>query len=86
MMKKSSTVAGIALAFAAASIMSMGTVSAAPSSDTAMVKCSGVNACKGHNDCKTANNACKGHGSCKGNGFVMMSANACDKIGGKVSK
>ena len=76
------TAAGIALAIAAASMMSI-TPAVAASSDSAMVKCFGVNVCKGHNDCKTANNACKGHGSCKGQGFVKMSAGACSKIGGE---
>lgn len=48
-----------------------------------MIKCTGVNACKGHNDCKTANNACGGKASCKGHGFVMMPAKACTDMGGK---
>ncbi|WP_341503554.1 hypothetical protein [Gallaecimonas sp. GXIMD4217] len=51
-----------------------------------LVKCHGVNACKGHNDCKTAKNACGGHASCKGTGFVKMSAKACKDIGGEVGE
>ncbi|WP_210414169.1 hypothetical protein [Luteithermobacter gelatinilyticus] len=77
--------AGLAMAVAAA-----GFFAAAPATVTAgekgNVKCYGVNACKGHNDCKGANNACAGHGSCKGQGFVLMSEDACKKVGGEVKK
>lgn len=73
---------GMALALAAASMVT--TAPAVASSDSANVHCYGVNVCKGHNDCKTAKNACKGHGSCKGMGFVTMSKDACDNIGGTV--
>lgn len=76
---------GIALALAAAGMMSATTVLASPSA-TANVHCYGVNVCKGHNDCKTASNACAGMASCKGHGFVSMSAKACDDIGGKAGK
>ena len=72
---------GIALAVAAAGLFSLApmTVSATSDSD---VHCYGVNKCKGHNDCKSENNACKGKNSCKGQGFVNMSKDACEKIGG----
>jgi uncharacterized membrane protein len=76
---------GLALAIAAASMMGVATVNAAPS-ETANVHCYGVNICKGHNDCKTAENACKGQAKCKGHGFVAMSAEACDHIGGTVGE
>jgi hypothetical protein len=46
----------------------------------------GVNKCKGFNDRKTATNACKENGSCKGMGFVAMSSESCDKVGGRVNK
>jgi len=73
---------GVALAIAAAGLFSVApmVVSADSSAD---VKCFGVNKCKGHSDCKSANNSCKGHNSCKGQGFVKMSKDACDKVGGK---
>lgn len=58
----------------------------AGSGQEAIVKCFGVNKCKGHNDCKTASNACKGHASCKGQGFIKMSQHACEEIGGSVNK
>lgn len=48
-----------------------------------LVRCYGVNVCKGHNDCKTANNACAGHASCKGQGFVDLPAKSCADVGGK---
>jgi uncharacterized membrane protein len=76
---------GVAMAVAAAGMLSAAAPVFAASGD-ATVHCYGVNKCKGHNDCKTAENACKGHGSCKGKGFVAMSEKACDHIGGKVGK
>jgi uncharacterized membrane protein len=77
--------AGLALALAAAGMMSATAVNAVPSSSV-NVHCYGVNVCKGHNDCKTAENACKGQAACKGHGFVTMSEKACDDIGGTVGK
>jgi uncharacterized membrane protein len=76
---------GVALAIAAASMLGTATPVSAGASD-AKVHCYGVNKCKGFNDCKTASNACKGHGSCKGQGFVAVSSQACDKMGGKVGE
>ncbi len=49
-----------------------------------LIKCNGVNVCKGHNDCGTATNACAGHASCKGSGWVYAPEKACKDIGGKV--
>ena len=78
---------GVAMAMVAAGMLSTtAPVMAGESSAEAKVHCYGVNKCKGHNDCKTANNACKGHASCKGQGFVAVSARACDHLGGKVGK
>ncbi|MGB7183902.1 MAG: hypothetical protein WA888_09545 [Burkholderiaceae bacterium] len=75
---------GIAMAVAAAGMLSTTTPAFAAKSADAKVHCYGVNKCKGHNDCKTASNACKGQGSCKGQSFVSVSAAACDHLGGKV--
>jgi hypothetical protein len=81
-MNISKKASGLALAIAAAGMMgTTATINAAPS-ESANVHCYGVNICKGHNDCKTAENACKGQAQCKGHGFVVMSAEACDHIGG----
>jgi uncharacterized membrane protein len=78
---------GAAMAVAAAGMLSAtAPVFAAERAADEKVHCYGVNKCKGHNDCKTANNACKGHASCKGQGFVAVSAKACDHLGGKVGK
>jgi hypothetical protein len=49
------------------------------------VHCSGVNACKGQGACGTAEHSCAGLNSCKGKGWVEMSAEECQKKGGKVA-
>jgi hypothetical protein len=86
-MDKSKRAMGIAMAVAAAGMLTTATpVFAAGDGASANVHCYGVNKCKGHNDCKTADNACKGHASCKGKGFVAVSDKACDHLGGKVGK
>ena len=82
--------AGISMAVAAAALLagcatpgSESSMPTAAASTTDLVKCYGVNVCKGHNDCKTADNACGGHATCKGTGFVNTPAKACGDIGGK---
>ncbi len=86
-MSISSKATGIALAVAAAGMLSTAPVFAGEASGSdAKVHCYGVNKCKGHNDCKTASNACKGQSSCKGQGFVSVSSKACDHLGGKTGK
>lgn len=77
-----------ALVLATASLFASGFALAdeAPASKEANVKCSGVNACKGHSACKTATNACKGQNACKGTGFVEMPAKECAAKGGKETK
>ncbi len=78
---------GIAMAIAAASLIGFsGASTAAESSSAELVHCSGVNKCGGHNDCAGASNSCKGQASCKGQGYVLMSAEACDHVGGEVTK
>lgn len=76
-----------ALVLATATLFSGGLASAddkAPKEG--VVKCSGVNACKGHSACNTATNACKGQNSCKGKGFVEITAKECAAKGGKEIK
>lgn len=85
-MKNSKTAMGVAMAIAAAGMLSATTPVFADGGSKANVHCYGVNKCKGHNDCKSASNSCKGMASCKGHGFVSMSAKACDHLGGKVGK
>ena len=74
---------GIALAVAAAGLFTVAPMTVVAGSDDT-VHCYGVNKCKGNNDCKSASNSCKGQSSCKGQGFVKMSKDACEKIGGKI--
>ena len=85
-MDKSKRAMGMAMAIAAAGMLSTATPVFADKHAKAAknIHCYGVNRCKSHNDCKTADNACKGHGSCKGKGFVAVSEKACDHLGGKV--
>jgi hypothetical protein len=79
---------GVALAIAAAGMLSgAGSVAQADAVEasgdqTDLVHCYGVNACGGHNDCKTADNACAGKASCKGHGFVAIPSKACGDVGG----
>lgn len=53
------------------------------------VKCSGVNACKGHGECGAADgsHACAGKNECKGKGWVKVkSEKDCTDKGGTVVK
>jgi len=83
-MIEKSTVAGAAIATAAAAMFLAGCqsnpgggVNQSADSSTAHVKCYGSNACKGQGECKTAMNACKGQNACKGHSFLMMTEKAC---------
>ncbi len=77
---------GLAVAAAAAALLSMGTLSTAvQAAEDGGVKCTGTNSCKGTSECKTAKSECKGHNSCKGQGWVKAkSKDECTKAGGKV--
>lgn len=79
---------GIAVASAAAALFALGTTATvAQAADAPMVKCAGINSCKGHSECKTAKNECKGMNACKGQGWVnKASAKECTDAGGKVAK
>ncbi len=78
---------GIALAIAAASLIGCAAQSDMKTSSAEnLVHCSGVNKCKGHNDCKTAKNSCKGMASCKGQGFVAVTEEACQNVGGTFTR
>ena len=70
---------GIALATAAAGMFAVTVAGEAAAAQAPMVKCEGVNACKGKGGCKSAANACKGHNACKGQSFMEMSQAECDK-------
>lgn len=81
---------GITLATAVASMVLAGTVtSMAQDKDKAktdVIKCAGLNDCKGKGACKAAGmNDCKGKNACKGKGFVeTKTTKECDDKGGKV--
>lgn len=77
-----------ALVFAAASLFTSGAALAddKPATTEGTVKCSGVNACKGHSACATATNACKGQNSCKGKGITQTTSKDCAAQGGKEVK
>lgn len=75
--------AGVALASTAAGLFA-GATGRAFAGEDGKVKCWGVNACKGKSDCKTPESECKGHNSCKGKGYVEMSREACEQIGGEI--
>ena len=71
---------------AAALILARGVVAmAADEKAGGEVKCTGINACKGHGTCAGAGNECAGKNSCKGKGVSMVkTADECTKQGGKV--
>jgi len=56
-----------------------GPVAAAKSKD---VECQGVNACKGKGSCGGAQHSCAGQNACKGQGWVKVSKDVCDQLGG----
>jgi uncharacterized membrane protein len=71
----------LALAATAAALFAIAPVSASAAEEK--VQCMGVNACKGKSSCKTASSSCKGQNSCKGHGFVLVTQDVCDQLGGK---
>jgi uncharacterized membrane protein len=77
---------GIMIASAVASLMASGTLTARAEDKAGgdVVRCSGINACKGQGACGGANHGCKGQNACKGQGWVETSAKECADKGGKV--
>ena len=76
-----------ALVLATATLFSAGFALADEKAPTeGLIKCGGVNACKGHSACKTETNACKGQNACKGTGFEKLTAKECAAKGGKEIK
>lgn len=50
-----------------------------------VVKCEGINSCKGTSECASATNACHGQNDCAGHGFISVPSEAdCTGKGGKV--
>lgn len=81
-MNTAKKLSGIAIATAAAGMFAVANVPMSASAGET-IHCVGVNACKGHSSCKTANSSCKGQNSCKGQGFVSVSAEVCEQLGGE---
>lgn len=76
---------GLSIAAAAAALFATTGIASVAQAADGMVKCSGINSCKGTSECKTAKSECKGHNSCKGQGWTSKpSAEECSKAGGKV--
>ncbi len=46
-------------------------------SDAPLVKCYGVNNCRGLGSCRTAINICKGENGCRGQGFALFTESDC---------
>ena len=82
-MKSMKKLSGLTLATAAVSMFAIATPMTVSASED-NVHCHGVNACNGNSSCKTATSACKGQNSCKGQGFVSVSKEVCDQLGGEV--
>ena len=47
-----------------------------------VVKCYGVNKCKGFAKCAGKGHECAGHNSCKGQGWLLMPKESCEAIEG----
>ena len=76
---------GLGIAAAAAALFATTVPMTAAAAD-GMVKCSGVNGCKGTSECKTAKNECKGQNGCKGQGMMdTATAEECTGKGGTVA-
>ncbi len=70
-----SAVAGLFLAGAAGTVFAEEPKKA----EAEKVKCDGANTCKGHSACAGASNECAGKNGCAGKGFMMMTADECEK-------
>lgn len=81
-MNRAKRLTGIALATAAAAMFALAPLPATAAEKT--VKCMGVNACKGKSSCKGAESAGKGQNSCKGHGWVAVTKEVCEQLGGKI--
>lgn len=82
---KLSKTSGAAIAVAAAAFVLSGPLTTTVAhADLTLVKCAGINSCKGQSACKTGNSQCKGQNSCKGQGFLEKTKAACHYLGGKI--
>lgn len=86
-MSKVKTLSGIALATSAAALFASSAVmgaEAGASASEALVHCHGVNACRERGNCRSAESKCKGQNACKGHGWVPVTAQICEQLGGVV--
>ncbi len=82
-MDRAKRLTAIALATTAAAMFALAPLSATHAGGKT-VKCVGVNACKGKSSCKGPESAGKGQNSCKGHGWVAVTKEVCEQLGGKV--
>lgn len=63
-----------------------GTAATSGGGDAEMVKCMGVNECKGQGACSAADgsHSCAGKNECKGKGWIKMSKSDCETKGGEM--
>jgi uncharacterized membrane protein len=73
---------GLALATLAAALFATAPL-AADTAGSTPGKCYGVNACKGKSSCKASGHGCKSQNACKGKGFVVVTKDTCEQIGGR---
>ncbi len=81
------TLKGALVAGAVAALFAAGPAHAKEKTKEApkVVRCGGVNECKGKGACAGADNSCASQNACKGQGWVeMKSAKECKAKGGKV--
>ena len=85
-MNTTKKLSGLALAATAAGLFAMAKPIAGTAEGEAKVECYGVNSCKGKASCASANNSCKGQNACKGQGWVALTKEGCEALGGRVGK
>lgn len=73
---------GIALTALAAALFTVAPL-AADKNEATTGKCYGVNSCKGKSSCRSSAHGCKHQNACKGQGYVTVSKEVCEQIGGK---
>jgi hypothetical protein len=86
---RTQTMKGVVLASAVGALFAAGQAHAAthvpkPKEVSPMVRCAGVNGCKGQGACASASNGCAGQNGCKGKGWVEASLKECKAKGGTV--
>jgi hypothetical protein len=71
--------------FACASTQQTSSATPAAAANSQVVKCQGINECKGHSDCGGGTHHCASQNECKGKGWVKTATqDECVQKGGKV--